>query len=138
MTFANMYMKVSSAYYATMENKQQIMKMGDSELLLTIPSIDSSDKSALERAVTEKSAIDREKSAIEARVDKLRLSAPTREKVLLLLKSFGVTRQFGRTDVVAVAHVKYSNAGSLLSLLREHALIVPVLGEGKGKYRFNV
>ena len=25
----------------------------------------------------------------------------------------------------------------LLSVLREHALIVPVLGEGKGKYRFN-
>ena len=110
---------------------------GDSELLLTIPSIDSSDKAALEHAVSEKSAIGREKSAIEARVARLRLSAPTREKVLLLLKSFGGTRPFGRTDVVAVAHVKYSNAGSLLSLLREHALIVPVLGEGKGKYRFN-
>ena len=95
-------------------------------------------KSAIE---TEKSAIDREKSAIDAlqmQFEALDVSQPTKNHLHKLLERFGVKDIFGRGDIAACVGVKYSNAGTLLEIMKAKDLVEPVSGHGKGKVRFKV
>ncbi len=43
---------------------------------------------------------------------------------------------FGRTDIAKLLRVSTTSAGYLINKMRDSALIYPVSGYGKGRYRF--
>ena len=43
---------------------------------------------------------------------------------------------FARADIMKLAGITSSPAGSLLDKLKEAGLVEPVVGKGKGKYKF--
>lgn len=58
-----------------------------------------------------------------------------------LIKVFNVlcdAEYFGRKEIMTACDIQISRAGNLLDILREANVIEPVIGHGKGKYRFVV
>ncbi len=60
----------------------------------------------------------------------------TASHILMLREAFPDHTIFGRSDVMKVIEVKASGASELLREMAEHGIIEPVVGHGKGKYRF--
>ena len=60
----------------------------------------------------------------------------TSRHILKLYAAFPGQTIFGRSDVMRVIDMKESRASELLRAMKEHGIIVPVAGHGKGKYRF--
>jgi fido (protein-threonine AMPylation protein)/ribosomal protein S25 len=56
--------------------------------------------------------------------------------ILKMKEAFQDRKIFGRSDVMAVIGIKTSRASVLLKELTERGIIEPVIGHGKGKYRF--
>ena len=81
-------------------------------------------------------AIEGEKLAIEDRMAGIKFNMQTKNNITKLYYAFGTENIFGRKDVSDACSVSYSAAGSLISKMKEHALIEEVRGHGKGKYRF--
>ncbi|MCQ2452653.1 MAG: Fic family protein [Oscillospiraceae bacterium] len=83
----------------------------------------------------EKRDIDKKKQDIGPNV--LPLSSVTGRHYAALKAAFAETSVFGRADVIKVTGLSPSRASVLLKQLRLAGLIVPVAGQGKGKYRIN-
>ena len=49
---------------------------------------------------------------------------------------YGKEGCFGRTNVEQITSLKSSAASNLIKLMKDSNLIIPVTGQGKGKYRF--
>lgn len=64
------------------------------------------------------------------------LSAHVRTQAEKLRAIFGSETVFGRRDVIAVLVITASPASALIRKLLEAQVIVPVPGQGKGRYRF--
>lgn len=77
-----------------------------------------------------------EKVAFERSLSKIKINAPTKEKILALFNNFGYKRAFTRSDVMQSFHLAPSSAGKMLKKLKETHLIEPVTGQGRGKYQF--
>ena len=43
---------------------------------------------------------------------------------------------FGRNDIMDIVNISITAAGNLINKLKEAELINPVIGQGKGKYKF--
>ena len=43
---------------------------------------------------------------------------------------------FGRNDIMDIVNISITAAGNLINKLKEAELIEPVIGQGKGKYKF--
>ena len=56
---------------------------------------------------------------------------------LSLFNEFGLTKVFGRNDVVNVLDITITPATNYLKKLLELGIIEPIKGFGKGKYKFN-
>ncbi len=78
-----------------------------------------------------KANIDVQKANIEKA-----FTAKTAVNVRKLLDAFGYQTVFGRSDVEKVLGLKPTRSSALLHDMAERGMIVPVSGQGKGKYRF--
>ena len=66
----------------------------------------------------------------------LKAKTTTKETMVKLYRQFGFDTAFARADIMKLAGVTSSPAGALIDKLKEAGLIEPVVGQGKGKYRF--
>ena len=64
------------------------------------------------------------------------ISEKTINHALALFSKCGKEEYFGRTIVENITGLKPSGASKLIKLLVDSEVIVPVIGHGKGKYRF--
>lgn len=65
------------------------------------------------------------------------ISEKTINHALALFLKCGIEEYFGRTVVENITGLKSSGASKLIKLLVDSGVIVPVIGYGKGKYRFH-
>jgi hypothetical protein len=86
----------------------------------------------------EKANIDSEKANIgEKKVNIGNAFKPkTASHVQKLQEALGIEMAFGRSDVQRVLGLKPTRSSALLREMAERGIIEPVLGHGKGKYRF--
>lgn len=61
---------------------------------------------------------------------------PTIQNVNLLLEEFGLEYPFGRNAVADCTGLKPSSASKLIKKLADYCVIIPIEGQGKGKYIF--
>ena len=66
----------------------------------------------------------------------LKAKTTTKETMVKLYRKFGFDTAFARADIMKLAGITSSPAGSLLDKLKEAGLVEPVVGKGKGKYKF--
>ncbi len=85
---------------------------------------------------TEKPDIDTQKPDIGMFENIILLSNKTHSNIETLYEKYGVSKAFGRTDVMNVTGLKASSASELLKKMRELSIIEPISGQGKGKYIF--
>lgn len=79
----------------------------------------------------EKANIDSEKANIEDV-----FTAKTAAHIQALREALDFQTAFGRSDVQKVLGLKPTRSSALLHEMKEHGIIEPVAGHGKGKYRF--
>lgn len=72
----------------------------------------------------------------ERQLNELQLSELMKKKVLLLHEQFGNNLCFSRADIMKITGTTSSPAGDLIKKMKKEDLIIPVIGQGKGKYRF--
>lgn len=84
----------------------------------------------------EKVAFEAKKAAFERSLAKIKINAPTKEKVLVLYDNFEYTKAFARSDVIQICSLAPSSAGKMLNRLKATGVIEAVIGQGRGKYRF--
>lgn len=77
-----------------------------------------------------------ENQAIEQKISVLDVSKPTKEKMLSLFHVVGFEQVFGRAEIARIIGITASPAGELIKKLKSADLILPVSGQGKGKYKF--
>ena len=86
----------------------------------------------------EKANIDVEKANIEtegANIEDV-FTAKTTAHIQMLREALDSQTIFGRSDVQRVLGLKPTRSSELLREMTEHGIIEPVIGHGKGKYRF--
>ena len=64
-------------------------------------------------------------------------SAKTNIHIHRMFAEYGTTEIFGRASVSQLLDLKPAAASKLMARLRDAGIIVPVPGQGKGKYRFS-
>ena len=74
---------------------------------------------------------------IQDRLSQLNLPRVMRHNIMSLFNCFGLGVVFGRKHMVDVLKLKDRAAGNLLVKMLRLGLIVPVIGQGKGRYRFS-
>ena len=79
-----------------------------------------------------------EKQLFEKKIDESQVSKLTKEKILQLYGYFSGEMFFSRADIMKIAGITSSPAGDLIKKMKKEKLIVPVVGHGKGKYRFKI
>ncbi len=86
----------------------------------------------------EKANIDSEKANIDAKKVNIEdvFTAKTAAHIQVLREALDSQTAFGRSDVQRVLGLKPTRSSALLSEMKEHGIIEPVAGHGKGKYRF--
>ena len=77
-----------------------------------------------------------ENALIEAAIDNLTANANMKENAKTLFKHMGFDGVFGRNEVMGIMNIAITAAGNLINKLKTAELIEPVLGKGKGKYKF--
>ncbi len=87
---------------------------------------------------SEKANIDSEKANIDAKKVNIEdvFTAKTAAHIQALREALDSQTAFGRSDVQRVLGLKPTRSSALLSEMKEHGIIEPVAGHGKGKYRF--
>ena len=66
----------------------------------------------------------------------LELSEKTRQNIQILKDVLGAERIFGRTDVINILGITPSPASELIKKMLQSGIIMPIKGQGKGKYVF--
>lgn len=91
----------------------------------------------------EKPSIEEAKPSIEARkkaflqiIENVEGYSPSLNNLVMIFDSFYDAEFFSRKDIMEVCGIRVSSAGEVLSKLKEIKVIEPVVGHGKGKYRF--
>ena len=65
------------------------------------------------------------------------ISVRSTNNIIKLIKKFGYNVPFGRMDIARELEITKSPASEILNKLLSIGAIIPVMGAGKGKYRFN-
>lgn len=65
-------------------------------------------------------------------------STKTSNHIRILFMRFGFDGIFGRNMVMEILNLKSSGASKFISVLLQANIIEPVLGQGKGKYKFKL
>jgi len=74
--------------------------------------------------------------SIEVAIDNLNANKSTKNNVTILFKRMGFDGVFGRNDIMSILNISITAAGNLINKLKLAELIEPVVGRGKGKYKF--
>ena len=77
-----------------------------------------------------------EKLLIEAAINSLNANKNTKENVKKLFAYMSFDGVFGRNDIMGLVNISITAAGNLINKLKEAGLIEPIIGRGKGKYKF--
>lgn len=77
-----------------------------------------------------------ENPLIEAAIDSLNANKNTKENAKKLFAHMSFDGVFGRNDIMDIVNISITAAGNLINKLREAELLEPVIGQGKGKYKF--
>ena len=86
----------------------------------------------------EKTVIPDKKQLFENKVNESQLSMLTKKKILQLYGQLSDNMCFSRADVMRIIGITSSPAGELIKKMKKEKLIVPVVGHGKGRYRFKI
>lgn len=78
------------------------------------------------------------KQAFRDTIDNMKISKPTKNKILLLYEHFGSDLIFSRADIIQITGITSSPAGELIKKMNNAGIIEPVSGHGKGKYCFKI
>ena len=73
---------------------------------------------------------------IEAAIDSLNANKNTKENAKKLFAHMSFDGVFGRNDIMDIVNISITAAGNLINKLKETGLIEPIIGQGKGKYKF--
>ncbi len=88
----------------------------------------------------ESAELDIENVKLDIRNQLLAFSNTVSEKTINhaigIFSKYGKADCFGRTNVEQITGLKSSAASTLIKLMKDSNLIIPVAGQGKGKYRF--
>ena len=74
--------------------------------------------------------------AIDVAIDKLHVTAPTKEKIRLIFSQIGPDGTFGRKEITGILGISQTSAGNLINKLKKAGIVEAVSGLGKGKYKF--
>jgi len=85
-----------------------------------------------------KTVVSKKKQLFEKKINESRISTLAKEKILRLYEQYSDDMYFSRADVMRIAGITSSPAGELIKKMKSEKLIVPVVGHGKGRYRFNI
>lgn len=77
-----------------------------------------------------------ENHLIEATIDSLNANKNTKENAKKLFAHMSFDGVFGRNDIMDIVNISITAAGNLINKLKEAELIEPVIGQGKGKYKY--
>lgn len=86
----------------------------------------------------EKTVVSEQKQLFDRTLNGLNISSNAKEKIMQLYRNFGNDLIFSRADVMQIVGVTSSPAGDLINKMKNAHLIEPVMGHGKGKYRFKL
>ncbi len=85
-----------------------------------------------------KTVVSKKKQLFEKKINESRISTLAKEKILRLYEQYSDDMYFSRADVMRIAGITSSPAGELIKKMKSEKLIVPVVGHGKGRYRFDI
>lgn len=85
-----------------------------------------------------KSVVSNKNQLFETHLLDFKANATTKKRGLDLYHHCGFDTAFARADIMQITGITSSPAGSLINKLKDAELIEPVVGQGKGKYRFVV
>lgn len=74
--------------------------------------------------------------AIDVAIDSLNITASTKAKIRSIFSHVGYNTPFGRKDIAEMTGISQTAAGNLINKMKTAALIEPISGLGKGKYKF--
>lgn len=87
---------------------------------------------------TPKTVVSEENQLFDAIISSLKISKPTRENIEKLYRTFGTDTAFGRTEIRKITRISSPTAaGELIRKLKIFRMVIPVKGQGKGKYKFH-
>lgn len=84
----------------------------------------------------QKAVVSAENQLFETLLLGLKAKTNTKESMIKLYRQFGFDTPFARADIIKIIGVTSSPAGALINKLKSAGLIEPVVGQGKGKYKF--
>ncbi len=84
------------------------------------------------------SCLKTEKQLFENKINESRVSTLAKERILRLYEQYSDDMYFSRADVMRITRITSSPAGELIKRMKKEKLIVPVVGHGKGRYRFKI
>ena len=73
---------------------------------------------------------------MDVAIDKLHVTAPTKEKIRLIFSQIGPDGTFGRKEFTGILGISQTSAGNLINKLKKAGIVEAVSGLGKGKYKF--
>ena len=86
----------------------------------------------------EKAVVINEKQLFENKINESGISTLAKEKILRMYEQYSGDMYFSRADVMRITGITSSPAGELIKKMKKEKLIVPVVGHGKGRYRFKI
>lgn len=86
----------------------------------------------------QKPVVSEDKQLFEGLLLGLKARTSVKETVIKLYRKFGFDMAFARADIMKLAGITSSPAGRLVDKLKDAGLIIPVIGQGKGKYKFTI
>jgi len=93
----------------------------------------SNEKQAFDDVKTE---LSNEKQAFEIIIAGLDFTVPTKENILKIYLEFGNDTVFSRKDIMEIINLTATPTTELIRKMKVYGLIEPIIGQGKGKYRF--
>lgn len=84
------------------------------------------------------SCLKTEKRLFENKINESGISTLAKEKILRMYEQYSGEMYFSRADVMRITGITSSPAGELIKKMKKEKLIVPVVGHGKGRYRFKI
>lgn len=85
-----------------------------------------------------KTVVSNKKQLFENKINESGISTVAKEKILRMYEQYSGDMYFSRADVMRITGITSSPAGELIKKMKKEKLIVPVVGHGKGRYRFKI
>lgn len=142
------FKKITEAYYAAYNYRAELEpKFYSDGTLFQVTLYNLNYEQGMEKQVVsednrlfegQKPVVSEDKQLFEALLLGLKARTSVKETVIKLYRKFGFDMAFARADIMKLAGITSSPAGALVDKLKDAGLIIPVIGQGKGKYKFTI